>query len=751
LLGTNEGTCRLSFWDVNSSGVKISSGGRPKTTPQMQDATTFLGWGASEYWTIEDGNDYPRFSWQDMRGEAIVELPDAYSGGTGDIDDPFHIVTAEDFIDIAYRSNDFDKHFILMQDVDLSGIDPNRMAPIGNNLFPFCGVFDGDGHTIQNSRYELSGESYVGIFGCVGPNVTEPEKPSGRVMNLNIVNAAVAGRHFVGILAGINRGAISSCSVQGICSGAGHVGGLTGANWSTIEGTHSAGVVDGDWSVGGLVGRNFAEVISCSFDGEVIGGDSIGGLAGRQNHLGAIRSSRASGRISGAGRVGGLVGDNYGSIESGYSTCTVAGRSDYIGGLAGASFSGRVAHCYSVGPVVGDNHAGGLIGACTDRAYNCYWDVEASGLPSSCTGMGRSTREMMKSETFRGWGYPGVWFIEEGLDYPRLAWELTPGRPITDPEHRYSGGTGDPDAPYEIRTTQDFVDLAYYQQDFDKHFVLTNDIDISSADQDLIVPIGTRPIPFTGVFDGNGHVVSHFSYHAGYEYSAGVFGALKQLNAVNGLLANLGIVGASISGQNMSGVLVGYNEGTVVSCYSADSSVESTSNAGGLVGYNSGSVIASWSSSAVSGRSNSGGLVGYNRGTIESCYTLAEVNGVEHVGGLVGTSSGTIVQCYSSTAVNGQADIGGLLGANVSYGHERWGEVLASFWDREKTGLYVGVGNLDPDPGGALGRATAEMHDPMTFVDVGWDFVYETANGTENIWWILEGQGYPRLWWEPFN
>jgi len=24
----------------------------------------------------------------------------------------------------------------------------------------------------------------------------------------------------------------------------------------------------------------------------------------------------------------------------------------------------------------------------------------------------------------------------------------------------------------------------------------------------------------------------------------------------------------------------------------------------------------------------------------------------------------------------------------------------------------------------------------------------ETSNGTEDIWWILEGQDYPRLWWE---
>jgi hypothetical protein len=40
------------------------------------------------------------------------------------------------------------------------------------------------------------------------------------------------------------------------------------------------------------------------------------------------------------------------------------------------------------------------------------------------------------------------------------------------------------------------------------------------------------------------------------------------------------------------------------------------------------------------------------------------------------------------------------------------------------------------------------MHKAKTFLDTGWDFVGETKNGTEDIWWILEGKDYPRLWWE---
>jgi len=43
------------------------------------------------------------------------------------------------------------------------------------------------------------------------------------------------------------------------------------------------------------------------------------------------------------------------------------------------------------------------------------------------------------------------------------------------------------------------------------------------------------------------------------------------------------------------------------------------------------------------------------------------------------------------------------------------------------------------------------MQMAQTFLDAGWDFVGETANGTDDIWWIPEGKDYPRLWWEAEN
>ncbi len=40
------------------------------------------------------------------------------------------------------------------------------------------------------------------------------------------------------------------------------------------------------------------------------------------------------------------------------------------------------------------------------------------------------------------------------------------------------------------------------------------------------------------------------------------------------------------------------------------------------------------------------------------------------------------------------------------------------------------------------------MQTESTFTSAGWDFVGETVNGANDIWWIHEGKIYPRLWWE---
>ena len=68
------------------------------------------------------------------------------------------------------------------------------------------------------------------------------------------------------------------------------------------------------------------------------------------------------------------------------------------------------------------------------------------------------------------------------------------------------------------------------------------------------------------------------------------------------------------------------------------------------------------------------------------------------------------------------------------------GTISSSFWDTQTSGQAMSAAGT--------GRATTEMQTADTFLEAGWDFVDETENGTDDIWWILEGQDYPRLWWE---
>jgi hypothetical protein len=158
-----------------------------------------------------------------------------------------------------------------------------------------------------------------------------------------------------------------------------------------------------------------------------------------------------------------------------------------------------------------------------------------------------------------------------------------------------------------------------------------------------------------------------------------------------------------------------------------------------------GNITNSYSTGQVSGDDNVGGLVGRNAcGSISNSYSTGAVTGYWSVGGLVGRNSfwggfGTITNCYSTGMVTGDRDVGGLVGDNWTDSNYE-GSITSSFWDTETScRLYSN---------GGIGKTTVEMQTARTFLEAGWDFVDESENGTEDIWWILEGQGYPRLWWE---
>ncbi len=665
-----------------------------------------------------------------------------YSGGRGTATDPYQIATAADLIALGETTTDYDKHFILTADIDLDPNLPGRKV-FDNAVIagawkpPFTGVFDGKGHMI--SHLTIVGEFSLGLFGQLGSDYQRQSyaEPTCLVTNLAVEDVNVVGSVIsAGALAAYVEWAVVSHSRStGKVSGKDTVGGLVGYNQYAVMNCHSACTVSGSSDVGGLLGNNNGSVTDCYTTGTVSGGSAVGGLVGW--HRGSITQSFSTGGVSGEEAVGGLVGYNGngsvlhrttiqpGDIDRSFSTAAVKGET-CVGGLIGEDMYGSVRQCYSTGAVAGSTQVGGLVsGPAPALDVNpsfdvtaSFWDVETSGLTASSGGQAKTTAEMKTAKTFldAGWDFVGetkngtddIWRIAEGLDYPRLAWE------------KYSGGNGTAQAPYQIATAADLIALGETPADYDKHFILTADIDLDpnlsgrrAFDKAVIAPdtdaaqADFQGAPFTGVFDGGGHTIRHLAVKGGS--CLGLFGQSQ------GEIRNLGVAGVEITGSGDAvGGLVGWNQGIVTQCYSAG---------------------------AVAGEAAVGGLVGQNEGRVTQCHSSGSADGNDLVGGLVGSngfdsSPGLIGQCYSASVVIGKGlNVGGLVGRQP-----RGGSAALCFWDTEASGRTTSAGGV--------GKTTVEMHTAKIFLDVGWDFVGETKNGTEDVWWILEGKDYPRFQWE---
>ncbi|MGM9601309.1 MAG: hypothetical protein ACI3W5_06970 [Faecousia sp.] len=89
------------------------------------------------------------------------------------------------------------------------------------------------------------------------------------------------------------------------------------------------------------------------------------GLIGQLQASGIIRNLNVSGSVAPSGDaqfVGGIVGENYGTIiDSTFTGCVIG--SDNVGGIAGANtITGRIIGCETRGSVIGKNMTGGIVG-----------------------------------------------------------------------------------------------------------------------------------------------------------------------------------------------------------------------------------------------------------------------------------------------------------------------------------------------------------------------------------------------------
>ena len=133
-----------------------------------------------------------------------------------------------------------------------------------------------------------------------------------------------------------------------------------------------ASVTGGNY-VGGVAGQNEGTVENCSVDGTVIGTEyDTGGIVGI--NYGKISGCKAEGTVTGYVNVGGIAGDGAfnpdtgtgSTIEGCHSTAAVSGSST-VGGVVGNLGNGcSLMACYSTGDVTATlttGYAGGVVGA----------------------------------------------------------------------------------------------------------------------------------------------------------------------------------------------------------------------------------------------------------------------------------------------------------------------------------------------------------------------------------------------------
>ena len=232
----------------------------------------------------------------------------------------------------------------------------------------------------------------------------------------------------------------------------------------------------------------------------------------------------------------------------------------------------------------------------------------------------------------------------------------------------------------DIETVDDLLALAKATdaETLGKNYRLKADLNLKDTPFN---GIGSAGQPFTGMFDGQGHTISHVTVNAPEGENVGFFNVIK-----GATIRDLKLVDVEITGKTNVGGLVGStqvqldssdlskNVANLIGGCSVSGTVTGTKNVGGLVGLNEGKTdpqtlfsIASAvdkcaASVTVNGKEMTGGLVGKNGGTITKSSSGGTVKGDTTTGGLVGDSSGDIYDSHTSCTVAGRSHTGGFVG-----------------------------------------------------------------------------------------
>ncbi|MCR1784135.1 metallophosphoesterase [Nocardioides carbamazepini] len=436
-------------------------------------------------------------------------------------------------------------------------------------------------------------------------------------------------------------------SFTGVLDGAGHT--ITGFTTPGTEGV-------------GLFADNDGTVRNLSVVGDVETERGTVGLVADVNH-GLIEQVRTSGSITGSTRVGGVVGDHYGTIRDAYSTADVTTTGLYAGGVVAIATGGSISErLLSTGAVRAQGrNAGGLVSygyenTVVSQSVSLNDIVQASSfshavvgrvadgqiadlsrnyMSSGVTVTGESLTDPPAADNWKGEVVraadlrTAAWFTNLGWDLDGVwEWHAKAKRPLlrNAPEEIDDSAVApslaqDEDGFYLIAEPAHLAQVTEFPEE---SYRLAADLDLGGID---VPQLATRR-PFNGVLDGAGHEIRGWTSPAG-----GLFAVI----GADGAVRDLGIVDVRID--------------------------KPTARAGALVDTLRGTVERVWTSGEVIAKEYAAGVAGDSFGTIRDAYSTATVrtSGGNYAGGIVGVADSPSLteRVYATGVVTATGTSGG--------------------------------------------------------------------------------------------
>ena len=297
----------------------------------------------------------------------------------------FAVTPISDAAGLAAMGNDLAGEYELTADIELSG----EWAPIGNDVTPFTGTFDGKGHTIKG----LTNTSYAGWMGLFGAS-------TGTIKNVRIVEANITGANdHVGIAVGrvFNGGVVDNVFTSGYVNGRDHVGGVAGdagEGEATVTNCLSAAYVySREYQAGGIVGwtKGTVTISNNIFIGEAY----VGAYGGCGGIVGFVEdgTTTVKNNVNAARKLTGLIeGRNtYGIVGNTYNDNSILVSSDNL---------------TSDATVIINRNDGSV--------------VDQSSMPVEYNGIITPAADLKKASTYESLSFGAAWNLNTG-NYPVLA------------------------------------------------------------------------------------------------------------------------------------------------------------------------------------------------------------------------------------------------------------------------------------------------------------------------------------------